>query len=774
MDDDFRPADDSGIAVPSRRLLLEFFAKHKQPVTCEQLCAQFDLKLEGAESALASRLERLCARGLVVKDRNNQYQLTKKNAVVFGRVSGHANGFGFVITEGDAEDVFLNRHEMRRVLHGDSVVAGVKRVDDRGRKQGFVVEVIMDAKREIIGNFHLEKFIGGIGFVVPEDTRFARNITIPNNGDNGAKDGDVVVVKIIQHPVKNHDVVGEVVEVIGKKQQSGMQTKVAIRKHEIPNEWPAEVTAQLKKMEGMLKSVSPEKDRRDLRDLPLVTIDGKDAQDFDDAVYCEPQKDGWRLVVAIADVGHYVQADSALDREAFKRGNSVYFPTLVVPMLPTVLSNGICSLNPEEDRYCMVCDMHCDASGEVQRYQFYPGLMRSQARLTYSIVNKIVAEQHVATRQQWQKVTPHLDNLFGLYQLLVAKRQQRGAIDFEFPTAQIEFDKDQKINRISASHRNDAHRLIEECMLAANVCAARYLQENLGAHAIYRNHQKPDSDSVRELHRFLGVLGLRMDGDVQPEAADYAKLMQTVSNKPDIAPLIQMLLLRSLSQAEYSCEQHGHFALGYPIYTHFTSPIRRYSDLITHRQIRQLCQHANGESKKSSNSNNSDKKKAGIVPQQFSFEKIAAQCSFTERRAEDASRQVIAQLKAEFMQDKVGEQFHGMISAVKEFGLFVQLNDIFVDGLVHVSTLGDERYHFDDSHFQLIGERSGQKFRLGDSVLVNVVRVNLEDARIDFELCGLDKQKQNKDKPSKGKYSKGKPSKSKSNKPSKHKSKKRR
>ena len=736
-------------------LLLEFLTDSNGPVTLRQICDQFALKSGGEGDALAGRLERMRSQGLVLQDRKGRYALPQKMDIVPGRVSGHANGYGFVIPDDGSEDLFLHHRQMRKVLHGDRVLARLKRIDERGRKEGVVVEVLVEPKREIVGHFHVES---GIGFVEPDDPRHARDITIPDDCRNGAEAGDIVVARIIRHPIEHRHAVGEIVEVIGKQLEAGMETEIAIRKHAIPDSWPAEVHDQLKQMAGELQAVTfekdrhekdrPIKDRSDIRNLPLVTIDGEDAKDFDDAVYCEPAGNGWRLLVAIADVSHYVRAGTALDREALKRGNSVYFPNRVVPMLPQELSNGICSLNPEQDRYCMVCDISLSARGEIDQYRFYPAVMHSKARLTYAIVDQIVTHRDAAMCKRWEQVTPHLDNLHALSRLLLARRRERGTIEFEFPEAHIQFDQNQKISQISIRQRNQAHRLIEECMLAANLCAARYLQKNLGSRAIYRNHQGPTNESLVELRRFLSGIGLKIEGGEEPKAADYARLVEAVSAKQDIAPVVQMLLLRSLSQAVYGTEPNGHFALAYPVYTHFTSPIRRYGDLVVHRQINQLI----------------DAEKGSPPAPASGLEKIAERCSFTERRAEDASRDVTAWLKAEFMQDKVGEQFDGVISGVKEFGVFVQLNDIFIDGLVHVTALGDDYYHFDPLHFQLIGERSGRRFRLGDRVRISVVRVSLDDAKIDFELCGntggQQKSKAGKSKPGKSRPEKSKPGKS--------------
>ncbi|MGI9311490.1 MAG: ribonuclease R [bacterium] len=740
----FRPADESGIPVPSRILLLQFLTDCKRPVAAGEIRDHFEIAGEAAAEALRGRLERMRAQGLVLRDRKGRYALPQKMDIVSGRVSGHANGYGFVIPDDGSGDLFLHHRQMRKVLHGDRVLARLKQIDQRGRKEGVVIEVLVEPKREIVGHFHLES---GAGFVEPDDSRFARDITIPGDARHGAQDGDIVAARIVRHPVEHRHAVGEIVEVLGKHLTSGMETEIAIRKHSIPVTLPASAQAELEAMADDLRVAAPQPGRRDLRDLPLVTIDGADARDFDDAVYCEREQrgerrdGGWRLVVAIADVGHYVRVGGALDREAHNRGNSVYFPNRVVPMLPRELSNGICSLNPNADRYCMACDIRLDAGGEIVDYEFYPALMHSHARLTYDAMNQVVVRRDSKSRAKWSRVAPHLDDLYALYQALIAQRRARGTIDFEFPEPLIEFDANQKIRRISIRERNDAHRLIEECMLTANVCAARYLQQHLGNRAIYRNHGGPDRDSLLNLRRFLAGLGLQIGGGAQPQAGDYARLVETAAAKPQIAAVVQSALLRSLSQASYGTEPAGHFALAYPAYTHFTSPIRRYSDLMVHRQIRMLLdgrQSARDKelARRQSARDEELARETGQGAREVgNLERIAERCSFTERRADDATRDAIAWLKAEFMQDKVGEVFDGVISGVKEFGVFVQLDDLFVDGLVHVTALGDDYYHFDPLHFRLVGERSNKTFRLGDRLRVRVARVVLDDAKIDFELC---------------------------------------
>jgi ribonuclease R len=699
--------------VPSREAILAVLTERNEPLPFRELADALDVHGERDEDAFSRRLRAMERDGQILKNRRGLYGLARKMDMVAGRVSGHPDGFGFLIPDEEGEDLFLSPAEMRQVMHGDRVMARVTGVDQRGRREGAVVEVLERAHLTVVGRYVTPN---GMGFVVPENKRITQDIVISRGDENGAKENQIVVAEITSPPTRHRAPAGRVVEVLGDHMAPGMEIEVAIRAHDIPHVWPQEVRDEVEGLAPQVPAHASE-GRVDLRGIPLVTIDGEDARDFDDAVFAEHDGRQWRLIVAIADVSYYVKPGTALDREAYQRGNSVYFPQNVVPMLPEVLSNGLCSINPKVDRLCMACEMQIDAGGNISRYRFLEAVMRSRARLTYTKVAAMLAEKDAALRQEYAEVVPHLEALYGLYKILHSARMKRGAVDFELPETRIVFDEQRKIQRIEPVQRNDAHRLIEECMLAANVCAAEILKKHK-VPAPYRIHEGPTVEKLNNLREFLSEIGLSLGGGDKPQAQHYSKLIKQVEKRPDTR-LIQTVLLRSLSQAVYSPDNIGHFALGYPNYTHFTSPIRRYPDLLVHRAIKSILATRPAE----------------ITPE------LARQqgehCSLTERRADEATREVTRWLKAEFMMDKIGEEYDGYISGVTNFGIFVELIEFYVDGLVHITALGNDYYHFDAAHHRLMGERTRQIYRLGDKVRVRVVRVDLDETKIDFELVGV-------------------------------------
>ncbi|MHB8407482.1 MAG: ribonuclease R [Acidiferrobacterales bacterium] len=705
-----REAQKYEFPVPSREAVLAHLAQRGEPLSLKFLASELGVDGERDIEAFGRRLRAMERDGQLLKNRRGRYGLLQKMDMVRGRVVGHPDGFGFLIPDEGGADLFLPPKEMRAVLHGDRVVARVAGIDVRGRREGTVVEVLERANAVIVGRYSSEN---RISFVVPSDKRISQEILIPPGDDLGARDGQIVVAAVTEPPTSRSRPVGRIAEVLGDHMAPGMEVEVAIRMYDLPHNWPDVV---LDETSGLSPEVPPgsKEGREDLRSVPLVTIDGEDARDFDDAVFCERQGRAFRLIVAIADVSSYVLPGSALDAEAYRRGNSVYFPNHVIPMLPEILSNGLCSLNPEVDRLCVACEMHIGAGGKIEDYRFFRAVMRSHARLTYTQVAAMLVDQDAELQRRYAALQPHLDDLYALYKVLHKARAARGAVDFELPETRIIYDEQRKIERIVPLVRNDAHRIIEECMLAANVSAAELLARHKKA-VPFRVHAGPTAEKLAALREFLFELGLSLGGGDEPKARDYARLLLSVEGRPD-ARLVHTVMLRSLSQALYTPDNIGHFALGYPNYAHFTSPIRRYPDLLVHRAISEVLERR---------SSTVSLAEAQVQGEHFSM---------TERRADEATREVVRWLKTEFMVAKVGELFNGIISGVTNFGLFVELEDVYVDGLVHITALGNDYYHFDASRHRLVGDRTRRVFRLGDPVRVRVVRVDLDEAKIDFEL----------------------------------------
>lgn len=700
--------------IPSREFILETLTQAGVPLVFDELRQLLELDGEEDRIALERRLGAMVRDGQLVRNRKDAFCLVNRRDLIVGRVIGHQDGFGFLIPDEGGDDVYLVPRQMRALFHHDRAVVRVTGRDARGRLEGAVVEILARNTRTVVGRFYQES---GVGFVVPDNKRLAHDIIIPSDRLGEVEQGQIVVAEITDQPTKRTQPIGRILEVVGNHMAPGMETDIAIRTHDLPVEFPEAVLAEIAGL-GAEVPEAAKAGRVDLRKIPLVTIDGADARDFDDAVFCQRRPKGWRLLVCIADVSAYVAPGSALDTEAHSRGNSVYFPDRVIPMLPEILSNGLCSINPEVDRLCLSCELLVGLDGKVTRSKFYPAVMRSQARLTYDQVAAMVVAGDPDLCARFATVLPHLRELHALYQVLLQARKERGAIDFDTTETRFEFTDQGRIAAIHPLIRNDAHRLIEECMLAANVAAARYF-ERQKMPALFRIHETPKEEKLNDLRQFLNELGLTLPGGKKPTTQDYAALLESVRERSDHR-LIQTVLLRSMQQAMYSSDNVGHFGLAYPAYTHFTSPIRRYPDLIVHRAIKHLLDGGKAE--------DFDYTKAAL-------QGIGEHCSGTERRADEATRDAESWLKCEYMQDKLGEEFDGIITSVNSFGIFVELDGIYVDGLVHITALDNDYYHFDPIGHRLTGERTGTVHRLGDRLRIQVAAVNLDERKIDFVLA---------------------------------------
>lgn len=698
--------------VPSRELILQQLSTRRGPLPLEELAESFSLETEDDVEALRRRLRAMVRDGQLVRNRKGAYGPIDRMDLVRGLVLGHRDGFGFLKPDDGSNDIFLPPRQMRSLLHGDRALVRVVGYDRRNRREGSLVNVLERNTQEVVGRFIFES---GVGLVVPDNPRIAQDVLIPNDARNGAEHGEIVTAELVEQPDKRHAPVGRIIEILGDHMAPGMEIDVAMRAHSLPFRWPEEVDQEIAVIEPEVREQDKRR-REDLRDLDFVTIDGEDARDYDDALYCEPTRRGWKLWVAIADVSAYVSEGSALDREASLRGNSVYFPERVIPMLPEVLSNGLCSLNPDVDRLCMVCEMRVNRGGRVTRSRFFEGVMRSSARLTYTRVARMMDEPGAAEHMGLEWIKPRIDALKGVFQALLSERKARGAIDFETTETRIIFGPERKIQDIVPVERTDAHRLVEECMIAANVQAARYLTRRKMP-MLYRVHTKPDADKLEEVRAFLAERGLGLGGGDVPEPRHYAQLLAEIQGRDD-AHMVQTVLLRSMSQAVYSPENHGHFGLALEHYGHFTSPIRRYPDLLVHRALRHVLRGG---------------KPGGFEYSYADMETFGANCSMTERRADEATRDAVDWLKCEYMLDKVGEEFEGFITGVTPFGLFVELEGVHTEGLIHVSSLSNDYYHHEPKYYRLRGERTGRIYHLADRIRVKVARVDLDERKIDFD-----------------------------------------
>ncbi|RMF15684.1 MAG: ribonuclease R [Gammaproteobacteria bacterium] len=719
--------------IPSREYIMDVLRELGHPATQKELNRILGLKGEEAREALRRRLIAMCRDGQLICNRAGAYGLVSSMHLIKGRVLAHKDGFGFVRPEEGGDDLYLNPRQMKAVFEDDIVLVREDGRGFKGKREARIVEVVKRNTHQVVGRYFVED---GVRFIIPENPKITQDILVTENGSLRAEPGQIVVVEITRQPDFKRAALGRIVEIVGEHMAPGMETDVALRTYKIPFRWAPEVEEEVDALPDEV--TEPEKTGRvDIRHLPLVTIDGEDARAFDDAVYCERKRwGGWRLYVAIADVSHYVKPGSALDREAFERGTSVYFPNRVVPMLPEKLSNGLCSLNPSVDRLCMVCEMTISSRGRLSGFKFYEGVMHSHARLTYNQVETLLngeGREAEEVRQRYDALMPHLKNLKDVYKALRSQRDGRGAIDFETVETRVFFNEDGKIEAIRPVQRGESHKIIEECMLAANVATARLLAK-LDVPILYRVHAGPAQERLEKLRAFLAERGLELGGGDKPGPKHYRELVERIQGRPD-ADILQTVILRSLSQAVYQPENLGHFGLAYEAYTHFTSPIRRYPDLLNHRAIRWLL--------RSGKSSKHLVRAKGAPPlteaDEYRYTEadmvvLGEHCSMTERRADDATRDVMAWLKCEYLQDHVGEVYEGIVSAVTGFGLFVELKELYVEGLVHVSSLPGDYYQFDEAQHRLVGERTRQVFCLGDEVKVRVMRVNLAERKIDFEL----------------------------------------
>lgn len=697
---------------------------------------------------LLKRLGAMVRDEQIVQDKKGSYKINTSAHFITGYVQGRSDGSGFLIRDDGKEDIYLSPKEMFKVMPHDRAEVRITRYDSKGRPEGTIVMVTSRSTTHVVGRLVREN---GVWLIVPEDKNITHDILL--EGKLGkAREGQIVNVALTSQPTRYAPPMAKIVEILGNQEDSGIEIEIAVRKFGLPHIFSKDVLAQAENLPDTVQAEDI-KDRTDLRNIPLVTIDGEDARDFDDAVYCEPVtfegEEGYRLIVAIADVSHYVCPGTPLDKEALSRATSTYFPRRVIPMLPEKLSNGLCSLNPGVDRLVMVCDARISLEGEIRSYQFYPAVMHSAARLTYTEVFAVLQNPNGLEVTQRKSLVPHLLHLYHLYQALVAAREKRGAIDFETVETDIICDANGKIEKILPRTRNDAHRLIEECMLVANVCAATFI--TIHHHeGLYRVHAHPNGDKLHQVRAFLALSGIVLGGGESPKPADYAAVAKQFIGRPD-ETVLQTMLLRSMQQAMYSPDNIGHFGLAFNAYMHFTSPIRRYPDLLTHRVIKAILAHqtytpknidkkrlnldAPASIRKQVEQNRNDgKKKQKVSKERMVWEMLGLHCSANERRADDASYDVQQWLKCWYMRDKLGEEFTGSISSITNFGVFVQLDGLFVEGLIHVTDLGNDYYRYDDVRHELRGERKGIRFHLSDKVRVQVSRVNLDARQIDFHL----------------------------------------
>jgi len=703
--------------IASREHLLELVNSQQVPLPQEHIAATLGYDDERRLEALRRRLQAMVRDGQLFRNRRGGYLSFDHMDLEKGYVMSHPDGFGFLRPDSGGKDVFLPARQMRTLMNGDRVAVKVTSFDrQRERAEGALISVLARAHETLVGRYHSES---GIEYVVPDDKRLVQDVLLNREVGHKANPGDIVLVRLTDYPSNHSQPIGLIERVLGRENAPGMEVTIAVNTHYIPHQWDEPVLASIRNLSEQVVAAD-KKDRRDLRQLKFVTIDGADARDFDDAVYCESLADGHRLYVVIADVAHYVGIDSALDRAAVERGTSVYFPGEVIPMLPEILSNGLCSLNPEVDRLCLVCAMDINAQGTIKRFEFFEAVIHSHARLIYDEVAAVVFDGAKPANQSIARVLDELQRLKAVYRALARARRRRHAIEFETREVIFQYNRDRKIEAIIPYQRNQAHMLIEECMIAANICAARLLKKKK-LPTLYRIHEGINADKLPNLQEFLTSFGIALTSE-NPSPTDIAKIVELARQRPE-SDMIQTVVLRTLLQASYSPDaKSGHFGLALKDYAHFTSPIRRYPDLLVHRAIKHWIKHQDS---------------AGFAYDLARMTTLGESCSRYERRAEDATRDAADWLKCEFLQKHIGNQYSGIVTSVTNFGLFVQLDELLIDGLVHVTALKRDYYHFDPAHHCLVGELTGRRYRLGDRLMVEVVRVDMEDRKIDFDLVAV-------------------------------------
>lgn len=710
--------------IPSREYILSWLKKCQDLISQKNLEKKFGINNQEEKKALRRRLRAMEREGQVIYTRNRCYIAPENLKVVKGKVIGHKDGYGFLRTESLKDDLWLSSEQMRCCIHGDIILAHIVSSDRKGRSSARFLKILQPNDVLIVGRYYIEN---EKKIVIPDDTRFNFKIFVRLSVKEKIETGSVVVVKLTKHPIRNNKTKGLIVEILGKEMGINLAIDIALRTHAIPSIWSDEVKEQIDTLNNKINQ-SDFKNRIDLRHLPFFTIDDEDARDFDDAIFCKKKinlEEGWNLWVAIADVSYYIKPNTALDKEAFTRGTSIYFPSLVVPMLPEKISTDLCSLNPYTERLSLICEMSLSKTGELISYKHYEGIICSHGRFTYNEIFKIW-NGDVFLCSKYKELLKYIENLSCLQKVFNCNNSSKKGIDFENIEPKFILDSNFRIKNIHQNIRNDAHKFIESCMILANIASASFVEKHK-CPVLFRNHDRPKKDSIVNFRLFLKELGLTLSGGEIPESADYSNLLKNISNRPEYE-MIQTILLRSMKQAVYSPDNCGHFGLSLSSYVHFTSPIRRYPDLVLHRAIKYLLSKKNYISSNNYNSSNT------YLYNIHEMKKIGIHCSMTERRADEASRNVIDWLKCDFMNKKIGEILTGVISNVTSFGFFVRLNHFFIDGLVHIASLHDDYYYFDSLGLKLIGKSSKNTYRLGDTLQVQVISVNLNERKIELSL----------------------------------------